>query len=165
MLAVCVGALWVYAGPQHEPSRHELNIQPGASALIAAGGNPLDLPATWNLVSGDQLVIINHDSVAHSLGSWTVAAGGRLETVLRPNIGPLLCTLHPSGSIVLDVHPARTDWGLPFKAALLLGVPLGAVGALLARIMRSIEDPAASPEPISPAPISTAPISTAPRLS
>ncbi|MEZ5265453.1 MAG: hypothetical protein AB7O92_15325 [Acidimicrobiia bacterium] len=141
MAAVGSVAIWIYAGPARAVATHQLRIPAGAADDIAAGGNPLELPATWELTSGDLLVIDNGDAVTHTFGSWAVPAGAHLETVLRPNLGPLLCTLHPSGQITLDVRPARTDWTLALRAALLLGIPMGLVGWVVNRIRHALEDP------------------------
>lgn len=141
MLAVGSVAIWIYAGPARVPLTHQLHIPAGASEEIAAGGNPLQLPATWELTSGDRLEIDNADVVTHTFGSWAIPAGSHLETVLRPNIGPLLCTLHPDGRITLDVRPARGDWALARKAALLLGIPMGLVGWVVNRIRHALDDP------------------------
>lgn len=141
MTAVGAIAIWIYAGPAQRSETHHLRIPAGAAAEIAAGANPLQLPSTWELTSGDLLIIDNADAVTHTFGSWVIPAGSHLETVLRPNIGPLLCTLHPEGQITLDVRPARTDWTLAGKAAMLLGIPVGLVGWVVNRIRHALDDP------------------------
>ncbi|MFN0088904.1 MAG: heme-copper oxidase subunit III [Acidimicrobiales bacterium] len=139
---VCALALWIYAGPGRRPAVHELTIQPGAAALVAAGQNPLALPATWSFRSGDVLVLANDDAVVHVLGRWLVAPGERRRITLRASAS-LVCSLHPSGAIALDVHPARTDWRLTLAPTLVVGPALG-VGALaVRRVARALDEPAA----------------------
>lgn len=141
MLLVALVALWIYAGPSRAPQRHVLVIPAGLSEAVASGANPLELPATWALRSGDSLVVDNRDRVVHTVGTWMVAPGSVRTVELRPQVAALVCSLHPSGSITLDVTPARTDWWLAGIAALAFGPALGLGGYGLRRVAQALSGP------------------------
>ena len=145
MWIVCLVALAVFAGNGHTPRRYDLVIAAGTDTRVAAGENPLSLPANWNLVSGDVLVLDNRDATPQTIGAWTVGPGEVREVVLRPFSGLVQCTLHPDGAITMNVHPARTDWKLALMATLAFGPMLGIGAMVVARVMRSLDDGPARP--------------------
>ncbi len=132
MWIVSLVALSTISDDDRAPRRYDLVIAPGTDELVAAGENPLSIPSEWDLVSGDVLVLDNRDAVEHSLGAWTAAPGEQREIVLRPFDGLIICSLHPSGQLTMNVEPAQTDWSLAAIATLAFGpmVGLGTLGVL-----------------------------------
>lgn|GEM_PF-166083 len=144
---VCLVALWIFAGPGRTPERREIVIPAGTADLIAAGQNPLDLPANWSFRSGDVLVLDNRDDVGHYVGAWFSPYGEVTEITVTAS-ATVFCTLHPAGQIYIDVTPRRTDWTLAISPTLLIGPAFGLVLLMALRMLRRLEnpDPAAQSE-------------------
>lgn len=146
MWIVCAIALFIYAGERRDPVRHNLIIPAGTAALVAAGENPLEIPAHWNLRSGDVLVLDNRETTQQVFGAWSVGPGERREVLLRPFTGVVQCTLHPDGELILDVAPDTTDWKLGLIATLAFGPTLG-IGALaVARLVGALHHTEGTPK-------------------
>ncbi len=137
---VCLVALWIFAGPGRTPERREILIPAGTADLIAAGQNPLDLPANWSFRSGDVLVLDNRDDVGHYVGAW-FSPYGEVTEVTVTSSATVFCTLHPAGQIYIDVTPRRTDWMLAVPPTLLIGPAFGLVLLMALRMLRRLEDP------------------------
>lgn len=81
-----------------------IDIPDGTAARLAAGEDVDIVPENLNLRLRDTLVLVNHDSVTHSIGPYRVAAGQRLETEMsKAATMEASCSLHPSGSITLEI--------------------------------------------------------------
>ena len=81
-------------------------IPPGAGAALDRG-EPLEiLPGTLEATVGQTIEIVNQDDRGHNVGPWFVGAG---ETVSQEFTSPGtfegVCTVHPSGELVLVVSP------------------------------------------------------------
>ncbi|MCP5029598.1 MAG: hypothetical protein GY929_25280 [Actinomycetia bacterium] len=137
---VCFVALWIFAGPGREPERREIVIEAGDAELIAQGENPLEIPSTWNFLSGDVLVLDNRDSAIHLVGPWTVGPGQVLELKLRASVPNAFCSIHPSGRLRINVEPRRTDLALTTAPTLMLGPPLGLAAYAVHRVMSKLEE-------------------------
>jgi|TARA_B100000959_G_scaffold148056_1_gene155404 hypothetical protein len=137
---VCLVALWIFAGPGRARERREIVIPAGTADLIAAGENPLDLPANWSFRSGDVLVLDNRDDVGHYVGAWFSPYGEVTEITVTAS-ATVFCTLHPAGQIYIDVTPRRTDWMLAVPPTLLIGPAFGLVLLMALRMLQRLEDP------------------------
>ena len=82
-----------------------VEIPAGTAAELEAGTDLQLLPRRLEVEVGDQLVIVNHDDDAHEVGPYTVAPGQRLQqTFTSPGTIEGVCTLHPSGTITIEVR-------------------------------------------------------------
>ena len=86
---------------------YEYYIPEGASDRLAAG-EPLDIvPGRFSAVVGDSVKIVNDDRRGHNVGPWYV---GPNETLIQkftsPGVYEGLCTVHPSGALILEVSEA-----------------------------------------------------------
>ncbi len=83
---------------------YEYTIPLGAGAALDAG-KPLEiLPGTLDATVGESIVIVNEDTRGHNVGPWFVGAGETLrQTFSSPGSFEGVCTVHPSGQLVLNV--------------------------------------------------------------
>jgi hypothetical protein len=138
---VCAVALWIYAGPAHGSETRELLIPRGTAQLVRQGENPLNIPAKWGFHTGDVLLVENRDAVAHVIGPWKVAPGTTQEIVLRSTQSSFFgCSVHPSGRLIIDVEPLRTDWPLTVAPTLAFGPALGLGAYVLRRVSHRLGD-------------------------
>ncbi len=147
ILAASTGLMWliavlsvlVFARGARDPRTQELVIPAGTSRDVATGGNPLVIPPSLSFVAGDVLVLRNEDDMTHVVGPYTLPPGGSARMALSPSgSGSFLCTIHPSGRLLLDVQPRGLDLRLTVVPTLLLGPALGTVVALIWRVMRAL---------------------------
>ena len=122
---------WImYGGTTRDAMRIEYVIPAGTAERVEAGESVASLPSNWVFIVGDVLVLRNEDDVNHQLGPFWAPAGSTLtipmESASKFNY---LCTIHPSGSIDLQIQP-RNSWVRPLTITLLLGIPIGAVISL-----------------------------------
>jgi len=87
-----------------EPATYEYVIPAGAGEALDRG-EPLEiLPAELDVTVGETIRIVNDDDRGHNVGPFFVGAG---ETVTQRFSSPGefvgVCTVHPSGQIVLVV--------------------------------------------------------------
>ena len=98
------------AGPGFTPdsgivdATYEYTIPLGAGEALDAG-EPLEiLPGTLDATVGESIVIVNEDTRGHNVGPWFVGAGETLrQTFSSPGSFEGICTVHPSGQLVLNV--------------------------------------------------------------
>ena len=86
---------------------YEYVIPAGAGEALDAG-TPLEiLPGELDATVGETIRIVNEDERGHNVGPWFVGAGETIRQVFR-SPGELVgvCTVHPSGELVLVVSPA-----------------------------------------------------------
>lgn len=156
MWALCAVGLLFYTRDARAPETHRLVIPAGTSERIAAGENPLALPAAWSFRADDTLELVNQDGVDHWIGTFFVAAGTTAAYPLKVsyNGSHLLCTLHPAKAIVIDVESRTFDWRLTILPTLAFGPLIGLILAGVARVVRNLDDggPTGSPDPTDPAP-------------
>lgn len=89
---------------QPEGAVRLIDIPDGTAARLAAGEDVQIVPDDLQLRLRDTLVVVNHDSVTHSIGPYRVAAGQTLETELsKAATMEASCSLHPSGSITIQI--------------------------------------------------------------
>jgi len=86
---------------------YEFVIPEGASDRLAAGEDLDIVPGRFEAQVGESVKIVNHDRRGHNVGLWYVGPG---ETVIQKftSAGKYqgLCTVHPSGALVLEVTEA-----------------------------------------------------------
>ena len=83
----------------------EYEIPPGAGAALDAG-EPLEiLPGELTVEVGDTIRIVNDDDRGHNVGPFFVGAGETLtQQFASPGEFVGVCTVHPSGELVLTVE-------------------------------------------------------------
>ena len=84
---------------------HSFTIPAGAGEAYDRG-EPLEiLPGELSVVVGDVIEIINEDDRGHLVGPFFVGAGETLrQRFASPGEFVGICTVHPSGELVLVVH-------------------------------------------------------------
>lgn len=143
-------ALLIYTEGARAPELHVLEIPAGTSQLIAAGENPLDIPAEWSFLADDTLRLVNRDRVDHWIGSFFVPAFETTDYRLHSSIsGSLVCSVHPSGTIDIRVDARDFDWRYTVIPTFVLGPALGLVIVAVTRIVGGLDDPD-DPSPRSP---------------
>lgn len=105
------------------PERIELVIPPGTAQKVSNGQEVLARNMVF--VSGDTLVVINHDSVSHTLGPLFIPVGSSATLVLNnPENLTYSCSFVPSRKFGLDVREALT-FATRLNGILLAGIPMG----------------------------------------
>jgi plastocyanin len=86
---------------------YEYTIPAGAGEALDAG-TPLEiLPAELKTVVGETIQIVNEDTRGHNVGPWFIGAGETLnQTFASAGEFEGVCTVHPSGQLVLIVQAA-----------------------------------------------------------
>ncbi len=96
-------------GQTRPPKVVQLDIPAGTAAKLARGQADPSLPTSMTFVVGDELVVNNHDSVAHKLGPLFIPAGTSASMNLASEQGyTMLCSFEPSKYLELDVLPPLT---------------------------------------------------------
>jgi hypothetical protein len=132
---------WVLlsGGILRPPQRIEFVIPAGAAQRIQDGETVPSIPANSVFVVGDVLALRNEDVLNHRMGPFWIPAGTTITIPLdRPSTFNYLCTIHPSGSIGLEVRP-RDSLLLTLVPTLVLGLPMGAVLSLIARVLARLD--------------------------
>lgn len=85
---------------------YEYTIPIGAGEALDAGTPMEILPGELDATVGETIEIVNLDDRGHNVGPWFVGKG---ETVRQeftsPGVFEGVCTVHPSGELVLRVEP------------------------------------------------------------
>lgn len=84
---------------------YEYIIPEGAGEALDAG-TPLEiLPGTLDATVGETIQIVNLDDRGHNVGPWFVGADETLrQEFTSPGTFEGVCTVHPSGELVLNVE-------------------------------------------------------------
>lgn len=95
----------VEAGDDAVTATYEFVIPVGAGEALDAG-QPLEiLPAELDVQVGDSIRIVNEDDRGHTIGPFFVGANETLtQRFSSPGEFVGVCTVHPSGEIVLTVN-------------------------------------------------------------
>lgn len=90
-----------------ETATYEFVIPMGAGEALDAG-TPLEiLPGELNVVVGETIRIVNEDDRGHNVGPWFVGPNETLtQRFSSPGEFEGVCTVHPSGQLVLSVTEA-----------------------------------------------------------
>jgi len=90
-----------------QPATYEYLIPAGAGEALDAG-EPLEvLPGELVVTVGETIRVINEDDRGHNVGPFFVGAGETLsQRFSSPGEFVGVCTVHPSGELVLVVNPA-----------------------------------------------------------
>jgi plastocyanin len=120
-IALLVAAALLLAGCSGDPAFDVADVDPasGPSAadadfrfVIPAGtgeaidaGEPVEIiPADLTVNVGDMLELVNRDDRGHTVGPFFVGANETLrQQFTSPGVYEGLCTVHPSGQVVLTV--------------------------------------------------------------
>jgi hypothetical protein len=134
-------ALVLYTADSRQTiNNYVIDIPKGTSELILLGQNPLDIDVAWDTFVGDSITLANDDTVSHTFGPWTVAAGATDQHILSNSLtSSYACSLHPSGAIALNVQPRNFDFGLTVKPALMLGIPTALVFSMGQKLREGLE--------------------------
>jgi plastocyanin len=82
-----------------------IDIPAGTAQEISNGEDPGVVPARIRGRVGDELKIVNRDSVSHTVGPFLVEAGQTLSSPLkREGVFEGECSLHPSDRVALVVR-------------------------------------------------------------
>ncbi len=96
-------------GQTRPPKVVTLDIPAGTAAKLSKGQVDPSLPTSMSFVVGDELVVNNHDSVAHKLGPLFIPAGTSASMNLASEQGyTMICSFEPSKYLELDVLPPLT---------------------------------------------------------
>lgn len=137
--AFSVAGWIVYGGTTRAAMQIEYVIPAGTAERVAAGESVASLPSNWVFIVGDVLVLRNEDDVNHQFGPFWAPAGSTLTVPMqRASAFSYLCSIHPSGSIDLQILP-RNSWVRPLTITLLLGVPIGAVISLAVHVASRLD--------------------------
>lgn len=83
---------------------YTIDIPPGTAAAIAAGQDVDVVPDELDLTLRDVLIIVNRDSVAHTIGPFEIGPGEQSEHSFNEVAAiSAYCSLHPSGSISISI--------------------------------------------------------------
>ncbi len=108
-----------------QPERFELIIPPGTSEQVAAGKSVPSLPSNISFIVGDELVVVNEDSVAHQLGPiWVPPGSSGSLTLENTNTYGLECSFQPTQYMGIDVQPRPTAW-IRFQGIMAVALPSG----------------------------------------
>jgi len=133
----------VYGGATRAPQQIEYVIPVGTEKIVAAGNAVPTLPDKWQFLVGDVLLLRNEDIVNHQFGPFWIPAGATITMPLeRASKFSYLCSVHPNGSIQMEVLPPNY-WTRVLYPILYLGFPIGGVFALSVYIASSLN---ASPD-------------------
>lgn len=114
LLGVVISELSFYLlnnGETRPPKLVQLDIPAGTAARVARGEADPAIPSSMTFVTGDTLLVVNHDSVTHKLGPLLIPAGSSSSMKLATEQGyNLLCSFQPSKYLSLSVLPALTIW-------------------------------------------------------
>lgn len=85
---------------------YEYTIPEGAGEALDAG-TPLEiLPAELDATVGETIRIVNLDERGHNVGPWFVGANETIrQEFSSPGTFEGVCTVHPSGQLILRVTP------------------------------------------------------------
>jgi len=106
LLAVALALVAGVAACGGSDSREILiDIPSGTAAEIRKGDDPGVVPTRIEGSVGDELKIINRDSVSHTVGPFLVESGQTLSSPLeREGVFEGECSLHPSDRVALVVR-------------------------------------------------------------
>ncbi len=83
---------------------YTIDIPPGTAAALAAGQDVEVIPDELDLTLRDVLIIVNRDSVAHTIGPFEIGPGEQSEHSFNEVAAiSAYCSLHPSGSISISI--------------------------------------------------------------
>jgi hypothetical protein len=132
-------ALVQLAGLTRPPREIHLVIPPGTASQVAAGQSLSAIPTSIRYVVGDVLVVFNDDEVSHRVGPFDIPPGRSAYLSLgEPNAPAYACSIHPGGSLGLEVQP-RADLRLTVLPTLALGVPLALTLGLVFLVVSRID--------------------------
>ncbi len=87
-----------------QQATYEFVIPPGASDAVAAGEPLRIVPAHFEAKVGESVRIVNNDRRGHNVGPWYVGSSETLtQKFTSAGIYEGLCSVHPSGAMVLEV--------------------------------------------------------------
>ncbi|MBI5030924.1 MAG: hypothetical protein HZB51_10385 [Chloroflexi bacterium] len=129
----------VGGGVLRPPQRIELVLPLGTAERIKAGEAVPSIPAKSVFVQGDVLAIVNQDVVNHELGPFWIPANTTLNVPLdKAQSYSYLCTIHPSGSVGLEVRP-RDSLLMTLIPTVVMGVPMGIALVIIARVLSRLD--------------------------
>lgn len=83
---------------------YTIDIPPGTAERLAAGEEVEVIPDELDFTLRDVLIIVNRDSVAHTIGPFEVGPGEQSEHSFNEAAAiSAYCSLHPSGSISISI--------------------------------------------------------------
>lgn len=90
-----------------QQATYEYVIPPGAGDALAAGEPLRIVPGRFEAKVGESVRIVNQDRQGHNVGPWYVGPNETLfQKFTSPGVYEGLCTVHPSGAMILEVSEA-----------------------------------------------------------
>ena len=125
---------WAILSPQaREQITDELVIPAGTADAIAGGTGFAFVPGEVSLRPGNRLVIINNDSVEHTVGNAVIPPGAVAELTPAEDGEGFYCSIHPSGFLGVNLTE-RPPFYTTLIPAIFVGLPLGIMAAAAAFI-------------------------------
>ena len=83
---------------------YTIDIPPGTADAIAAGDDVQVIPDELDFTLRDVLIIVNRDSVAHTIGPFEIGPGEQSEHSFNEVAAiSAYCSLHPGGAISISI--------------------------------------------------------------
>lgn len=90
-----------------QQATYEYVIPMGAGDALAAGEPLRIVPGRFEATVGESVRIVNNDRQGHNVGPWYVGPNETLfQKFTSPGVYEGLCTVHPSGAMILEVTEA-----------------------------------------------------------
>lgn len=130
------------------PQEILLTIPPGTAEKVEQGESVL--PEQMSFVTGDTLVVVNEDAVAHTLGPLFIPAGTSARLVLdQPSSMSYSCSFQPSQDFGVSVEGLGTvdealTPGTRLYGILIAGVPMSALFAVYSLVLWPLKRPGAA---------------------
>lgn len=116
----------------------ELSIPAGTAAAVARGEPAPFIPNSLSLGRNRELVVRNNDVADHKVGAWTVPPGGVAVIKAAANSKDLVCTVHPSGYLDVQID-SRPAFATVLLQSALVGLPFGLAAAMAVRVGKHLQ--------------------------
>lgn len=116
----------------------ELTIPAGTAAAVARGEPAPFIPNALSLGRNRELIVRNEDVTGHKVGASTVPPGGVAVIKAAAGSEDLVCTVHPSGYLAVQIDK-RPGFATVLLQAALVGLPLGLATAIAVRVGKRLE--------------------------
>jgi hypothetical protein len=121
-----LGIIWwgVLSPDARQAVVDELIIPPGTAAAIERGTGIAFVPGQVSLSPGSRLLVINNDSVQHTIGEYVIPPGATAELSFDEESETFACTIHPSGFLGVNLRE-RPHFATTLVPAAFIGIPSG----------------------------------------
>ncbi len=116
----------------------ELTIPAGTAAAVARGEPAPFIPNALSLGRNRELIVRNEDVADHKVGASTVPPGGVAVIKAAAGSEDLVCTVHPSGYLGIEID-SRPGFETVLLQAALVGLPFGLAAAIAVRVGKHLQ--------------------------